>query len=122
MPSGDRGNRRRRFAAMGAVAALLMVLLPATAASAAPSQAACDNRDNNTYQKLLQCVRLDQVRAHQNAFQRIADANGGNRAAGTPGYDASVDYVVDTLEAAGWSVELHEFPLPVLPAGDACSS
>jgi Zn-dependent M28 family amino/carboxypeptidase len=100
---------------MGAVAALLMVLLPATAASAAPSQAACDNRDNNTYQKLLQCVRLDQVRAHQNAFQRIADANGGTRAAGTPGYDASVDYVVDRLEAAGWSVELHEFPYLFIP-------
>ena len=27
------------------------------------------------------------------AFQAIADANGGTRAAGTPGYDASVDYV-----------------------------
>ena len=26
-----------------------------------------------------------------------------------PGYDASVDYVVDTLEAAGWTVELDEF-------------
>ena len=50
-----------------------------------------------------------------NAFQRIADANGGTRAAGTPGYDASVDYVVDTLEAAGWSVELHEFPYLFFP-------
>jgi Zn-dependent M28 family amino/carboxypeptidase len=92
-----------------------MVLLPATAASAAPSQAACDNRDNNTYQKLIQCVRLDQVRAHEVAFQRIADANGGTRAAGTPGYDASVDYVVDSLESAGWSVELHEFPYLFIP-------
>ena len=34
-------------------------------------------------------------------FQAIADANGGVRAAGTPGYDASVDYVAETLEAAG---------------------
>jgi Zn-dependent M28 family amino/carboxypeptidase len=92
-----------------------MVLLPATAASAAPSQAACDSRDNNTYQKLIQCVRLDQVRAHEIAFQRIADANGGTRAAGTPGYDGSVDYVVDRLESAGWSVELHEFPYLFLP-------
>ena len=115
MPSGDRGKRRRRLAALSAVAALVMVLLPATAASAAPSQAACDSRDNNTYQKLLQCVRLDEVRAHQNAFQRIADANGGNRAAGTSGYDASVDYVVDRLESAGWSVELHEFPYLFFP-------
>ena len=44
------------------------------------------------------------------ALQAIADANGGTRAAGTPGYEASVDYVVDTLEAAGWDVSIDEFP------------
>ena len=27
-----------------------------------------------------------------------------------PGYEASVDYVVDTLEAAGWEVSIDEFP------------
>ena len=37
----------------------------------------------------------------------------GNRAAGTSGYDASVDYVVDTLEAAGWSVEIDLFDFTV---------
>jgi Zn-dependent M28 family amino/carboxypeptidase len=55
------------------------------------------------------------VREHQAAFQEIADANGGTRAAGTPGYDASVDYVVETLDAAGWNVELHEFPFVFFP-------
>ena len=55
----------------------------------------CENRTNNTYDKLLGCVTLEGVREHQAALQAIADANGGTRAAATPGYDASVDYVID---------------------------
>jgi Zn-dependent M28 family amino/carboxypeptidase len=82
---------------------------------AAPSQDGCDDRNNNTYAKLLECVRLDGVRAHQAALQDIADANGGTRASGTPGYEDSVDYVVDTLEAAGWKVELDPFPFVFVP-------
>jgi aminopeptidase S len=31
---------------------------------------------------------------HLQALQKIADEHGGNRAAGTRGYEASVDYVV----------------------------
>jgi Zn-dependent M28 family amino/carboxypeptidase len=83
----------------------------APAVSAGP--AACDNRNNNTHKKLLECVTLEGVREHQAAFQAIADANGGTRAALTPGYDASVDYVVDTLESAGYEVQLDEFGVPV---------
>ncbi len=47
---------------------------------------------------------------HLQALQAIADANGGTRAAGTPGYEASVDYVVKTLRDAGWQVSIDEFP------------
>ena len=116
MPSSivGRGTRRRRVV-VGVLAVLLLSVLPVTAAAAAPSQKGCDNRNNNTYQKVLECVRLQGVREHQAAFQAIADQNGGNRAAGTGGYDDSVDYVVDTLEAAGWSVTLHEFPFTFVP-------
>jgi Zn-dependent M28 family amino/carboxypeptidase len=64
---------------------------------------------------VLECVTLEGVREHQAAFQAIADANGGNRAAGLPGYTASVDYVVDKLEAAGWDVTLDEFPYTFVP-------
>ena len=39
---------------------------------------------------------------HENAFQSIADANGGTRVAGTAGYDQSVDYVVKKLKGAGY--------------------
>ncbi len=95
-------------AALAAAASLLV-----TPAVGAPPQVACDNRTNNTYDKVLECVRLDGVRAHQAALQAIANANGGTRAAATPGYDASVAYVVRTLRAAGWTVELDQFDFTV---------
>jgi Zn-dependent M28 family amino/carboxypeptidase len=105
-------ERRKGLLALRAAlaVALVAIAIPAAASSAPPG---CDNRTNNTYDKLLECVTLEGVRAHQAAFQAIADANGGTRAAATPGYDASVDYVVETLEDAGWSVSLHEFDFTV---------
>ena len=39
---------------------------------------------------------------HLQALQKIADENGGNRAAGTRGYDASVEYVAGVLRGAGF--------------------
>ena len=79
-------------------------------AEALAAGGACGNRVNNTFSKLLECVTLEGVRSHQAAFQAIADANGGTRAAGTPGYDQSVNYVVGKLTAAGYDVSLHAFP------------
>jgi Peptidase family M28/PA domain len=59
-------------------------------------------------------VTLDGVRAQQEAFQEIADDNDdpfypGTRAAGTAGYQGSVDYVAGLLEDAGYDVTLDEF-------------
>jgi len=42
--------------------------------------------------------------SHLEALQRIADENGGNRVAGSAGYEASVEYVVSTLRADGYDV------------------
>jgi len=49
---------------------------------------------------------------HVQALQDIATANGGNRAAGTPGYDRSAEYVADRLRAAGYTVRFEEFTFP----------
>jgi hypothetical protein len=49
------------------------------------------------------------VLEHLEALQEIADDNGGNRAAGLPGYEASVDYVVEQLRDAGYHPRLQEF-------------
>ena len=101
MPRPDR--RAIRAVALGAGAALALALVPGGTAAAAPAPAACDNRTNVTVQALLECVTAAGALEHLEAFQAIADDNGGTRAAGTQGYEESVDYVVDTLEAAGWS-------------------
>ena len=102
-------SKRARAVAIATAAAFTVALIPAGAAFAAPA-VKCDNRNNNTVSKLLECVDADGVVQHLDELQAIADANGGNRAAGLPGYEASVDYVVDTLTAAGWNVSIDEFP------------
>ncbi len=84
-------------------------MAPNAQANAQGSSAACANRVNNTFDKLLQCVTLEGVRAHQAALQGIADANGGTRAAGTPGYEKSVEYVAAQMRAAGYDVTLNPF-------------
>jgi Zn-dependent M28 family amino/carboxypeptidase len=49
---------------------------------------------------------------HLRALQDIASANGGNRAAGTPGYDRSAEYVAEQLKEAGYLVRFEEFEFP----------
>jgi Zn-dependent M28 family amino/carboxypeptidase len=71
--------------------------------------ASCQSRNNNTPAKLMECVTLEGVRAHQAALQAIADANGGDRFAASQGYVESVDYVVGQLEAAGYEVTVQPF-------------
>ena len=70
---------------------------------------ACDTRVNNTHAKLSECITLEGVMEHQEAFQEIADANNDTRVSGSPGYDQSVDYVVEQLEAAGYVPTVQEF-------------
>jgi Zn-dependent M28 family amino/carboxypeptidase len=92
--------RVRAFAAAAAVA--LIAVVAAAPASAAPN--------NNTVRKLTDAVTPAGVLNHLEALQGVADANGGNRAAGRSGYAASVGYVVDRLNAAGYSPVVQSFP------------
>ena len=94
---------------------VLLVTLFGVLAFATVAQAgseACEKRVNNTFDKLLECVTLEGVREHQAAFQAIANANNGIRTSGTPGYDASVDYVKQRMEAAGYEVTIQPFDYP----------
>ncbi len=99
--------RRKRGWLIGGLAVAMLATVQGGVAFAGP--AACDNRNNNTIAKLLECVTLEGVREHQAAFQAIANANGGNRFSGFGGYNASVDYVVDRLEAAGYHPTVQPF-------------
>jgi len=49
---------------------------------------------------------------HLRALQDIASTSNGNRAAGTPGYDRSAEYVAERLKEAGYVVRLEEFEFP----------
>lgn len=77
--------------------------------AAAVTAEACGARPNNSESKLLECISLEAVRAHQAALQAIADANGANRASGTSGHELSAAYVADLMEAAGYRVTVQDF-------------
>ncbi len=97
----------RRLLVVGiAIVALSAIAFTGAAGAGSP---ACANRVNNTFAKLTECVTLEGVRAHQAAFQAIADANNGIRTSGTPGYDASAAYVADKMTAAGYVVTVQQF-------------
>ena len=46
------------------------------------------------------------------ALQDIADANGGNRASGLPGYDASAAWTATRLQQLGWNVTRQPVTFP----------
>lgn len=77
-------------------------------AAIAAAPAAADPNNNNS-EKLRSAVTLEGIRAHQLAWQHIADLNGGNRFAGLPGHDASAEYVADKLREAGYDPTFQTF-------------
>ena len=65
---------------------------------------------------LRDAVTVEGVVGHARRLQAIADEHGGNRAAGTPGYDASADYVANRLRRAGYEVTVQRFDFPASAA------
>lgn len=61
-------------------------------------------------------VTTDAMMKHLSKLQDIANANNGNRAVGTKGYDDSVSYVVDVLRHSGFDVQTPEFSARVFHA------
>ncbi|MFW0872612.1 M28 family peptidase [Rhodococcoides corynebacterioides] len=121
-------TQRTRFAMSVAVCAVGALTLascsgesstdvPATTSAAGSSSAAQSSGSAAadglgapvTGDALANAVTLDAVVGHLEELTSIAEANDGNRAAGTPGYDASVDYVSGLLRDAGFEVETPEF-------------
>ncbi|WP_239163325.1 M28 family peptidase [Paractinoplanes rishiriensis] len=54
-------------------------------------------------------IDVAKINAHLDEFARIAAANGGNRAHGSTGYRASIDYVKGRLDAAGYTTRIQQF-------------
>ena len=65
--------------------------------------------DVNT-SKLRKAVTVSGILQHERALQSIANKNDGTRASGTPGFDASADYVVKKLRKAGYKVKRQTSP------------
>lgn len=58
---------------------------------------------------LKDAITTTGLRKHLDAFQEIANHNGGNRASGLEGYGATKSYVVNTLRAAGYNPQVQTF-------------
>ncbi|UVJ41097.1 M28 family peptidase [Arthrobacter sp. CJ23] len=91
-------NRNIRCAAVAATIGLAVSFAP-------PAYA-----DNGTDTAALrQAVSAAGIQTHLAALQAVADANDGNRAAGTPGYEASAQYIEGQLAAAGYAPVRQHF-------------
>jgi Zn-dependent M28 family amino/carboxypeptidase len=87
-----------------------LALAVASPAHAAPAAKAADPA--RLADRLVKAVKVDGVNRHLIALQRIADTNGGTRAASTSGHLASAQYIADRLTAAGYAVRIQEFDFP----------
>jgi Zn-dependent M28 family amino/carboxypeptidase len=99
--------------ALAAAAAVLTAACSSTATTApsapTPTASSAPAADPGLPGRLVQDVTGDGAFRHLEELQRIADANGGNRALGTPGFDASVEYVAGVLRTAGYTVDTPTF-------------
>jgi Zn-dependent M28 family amino/carboxypeptidase len=92
---------RIRAALAGAIVALIVA--PGTA-GAHPSKHHHKHKSEaaKTSKELRKEITSRRMLKHAEAFQMIADENGGNRASGFQGYGASVQYVLTKLRDAGY--------------------
>lgn len=107
--------RPRTIVPSAAAASLVLAALTAAPVGAAPADGL---RAADGPPPLEDLVTGDAVMQRLQDFQDIADANGGNRAMETPGYEASAVYVEDALRAAGYEPERQYFTFEDLVTDD----
>ncbi|GAA5192820.1 M28 family metallopeptidase [Rugosimonospora acidiphila] len=100
-------TQRRAITLIAAGTLALAVASPAPAATAASA-----GDPTRLAGRLVKAVHVDNINRHLIALQRIAETNGGIRAASTPGHLASAQYIADKLTAAGYLVRIQEFEFP----------
>lgn len=97
-------RRRVAVASLAAGAVLTSGFITAAAADA--------DSPRDSAKQLRKAATLQGARTHARALQKISDATGGNRAAGSDGYAASAGYIAGQLTAAGYDVDLQSFDFP----------
>ncbi|MEU6732256.1 M28 family metallopeptidase [Streptomyces physcomitrii] len=88
-----------RAAAVATVAVAGLITTGAVTSSAAPAPAKAEAPD----------ISVADVQADLGRLQSIAEQNGGNRAHGSSGYQASIDFIKGKLDEAGFTTSLQEF-------------
>lgn len=111
---GAMGRTSRRVTAALAAVVIVATLVscggkPAKEASSPPASPAASGAAAAYAATLRGRIKIDAMMAHLTRLQQIADAHDGNRALGTAGYDASVDYVAKALRDRGFDVQTPEF-------------
>ncbi|OBH00743.1 MULTISPECIES: M28 family metallopeptidase [unclassified Mycobacterium] len=102
-------KKSRTIPAVVAVVALTAFPAGCSQRCANPGQASGNPAAAEFATALHNKVTTDAMMAHLSKLQDIANANNGTRAVGTPGYEASVDYVANTLRNSGFDVQTPEF-------------
>ncbi|MEX5719917.1 M20/M25/M40 family metallo-hydrolase [Geodermatophilus maliterrae] len=93
-------TRPSRLLALAAATTSVTVL-------AAAGPAAADTPTDT--QAFRDAVTVEGMTEHLQALQAAADAHGSSRASGTPGYEASAQYVEEQLRSAGYQPERQYF-------------
>ena len=93
-----------------ALAVVAGALFAAPAAHAAAP--AAGSPSDPAAKKFVDAISVDKMVRHQQALQDIADANGGTREVFSQGYRDSVEYVKNTLTAAGYEPKINMFNFP----------
>ncbi len=110
-------HKSRSVPSSMALVAVVAILLGGCSRSSSTSLPSTATSDAGAFAAVLRGrVTTDAMMAHLSKLQDIANAHNGTRAVGTPGYDASVDYVVNTLRHSGFDVQTPEFEAHVFHA------
>jgi hypothetical protein len=102
---------RTAVAGAFAVAVLIAGATPAFATNSG-------GRGNDTSAELRKAVTVSGIKQHEIALQIAALATGGNRLAGTKGYDLSAAYVADRARHAGLNVSSFAFDYELFALAD----
>jgi peptidase M28-like protein/PA domain-containing protein len=111
----QRMRSHRSYLSVAALSVALGLALFQLPSASAITPAECDTRANDTPSKLVECIQTDNLWAHMQAFQAIADANPSpadghpSRNSGEPGYKASADYVANLMTEWGYDVTIQTY-------------
>ncbi|MEH3131774.1 MAG: M28 family metallopeptidase [Mycolicibacterium neoaurum] len=109
---------QRRSRSLGALLALTALVAGCGSPGAPESSPTADADAAGYADEISKRVQTDAMMAHLTRLQEIADQHDGNRALGTPGYQASLDYVVNALRDKGFEVQTPEFEVRIPFAED----